>query len=213
MYQVILLSGKRYAGKDTFADCLFRSDPTKYVVVALADLVREEYIAKYKGPDRLTNQILKSNDNNALKEKHRPGLIALAENQKKQHGMDYWSKRLYETQIRNKHPGEGQTTERVYVISDWRFLEEYMFFANLPDVKVLTVRIEASMETRKKRGFVYDPVTDTSRSETNLDSFPFDHVVTNDDTVDTLMKKVLKIFLNQPIAQRSIHDKESKYSS
>lgn len=182
---IILLSGKRYSGKDTVGECLQKLYP-HCKIIALADLVRQEYIT--------TNQLnvkpetLKKNSQ--IKETHRPGLITLAESRKQQQGLDYWSKQLYLKHIKSAISG-------IFVVTDWRFIEEFAFFSEQPDIKVVTVRIEASMETRKSRGFVFNQQTDEGRSEINLDHFPFDVSIINDNVSKQALTQIVReTFMN-----------------
>lgn len=180
---VILLSGKRYAGKDTFAESLAQQFGTgRCKIIALADQVREEYIATLiEETVVITVDDLKRNSHHRLKELHRPGLIKLAEDRKREHGIDYWSRLLYEKHMNNN--GDGST---IFLVTDWRFIEEFAFFTSQKRVQVVTVRIDASLEARQARGFVYNQQTDTGRSETNLDLFPFDYRISNNDSKEHL---------------------------
>ena len=58
---------------------------------------------------------------------------------------------------------------------------------------VETVRINASYETREKRGWVYNEDIDESVGECGLDYFEFDHIIDNDGTIKDLQAKIRNI--------------------
>lgn len=175
---VILVSGKRYSGKDTAVEFIEGAKP-----LALADAVRMEYLAEHNDSgivyEDLTDRV--------RKEQHRSGIIALSEGRKKTHGKSYWVRKLYEDYIRN---GTG-----AFVISDWRFIEEYNYFMDIvdDDIVVVTLRINATLETRKNRGLVYNSNVDESIGETGLDDFEFDYVIENNETLDALKMQIERI--------------------
>lgn len=170
---VLLLSGRRGAGKDTAAELLLEHNFPGGVGerLALADAVRREYVALH--PEVTMEDLT----DRARKEAHRPGIIALAQGRRREHGTDYWCRQLpIATRL-----GEGEAPRgHVYVVSDWRFAEECAYFRGRGDLSVVTMRVEASQEAREARGIAYDPAIDESHGERGLDDFPFDHVVRND---------------------------------
>ena len=175
---VILVSGPRGAGKDTAAEVLVRElFPGVSERLALADAVRREYLALH--PD-LTMEDL---TDRMRKEMHRAGIIALSERQKREHGADYWSRRLFEGRdsrgAAERPHHHHHHHNHVYVVSDWRFAEEYEYLVS-HGFAVVALRVEASREAREARGVVYNPAVDESHGERGLEGFPFDHVVHND---------------------------------
>ena len=70
------------------------------------------------------------------------------------------------------------------IISDARRPGDVAFFQeNVPTV--ITVRVEASQETRKQRGWVFASGVDDAESECGLDAYgPWDVVLKNDDGFD-----------------------------
>ena len=166
---IILLNGPRGAGKDTVAGLLAeRYFPDCGERFALADAVRLKYMKLH--PDVTIEDLT----DRTRKEAHRPGIIALAEAKRHEHGVDYWAKKL---PIVTAEEGK---TGYAYIISDWRFFEEYQYFSNMEGAKVITVRVDASRRAREERGIVYAPDIDESEGETTLDNFRFDHFIVND---------------------------------
>ena len=72
----------------------------------------------------------------------------------------------------------------ILIISDARRPGDVAFFQdNVPTV--ITVRVEASQETRKQRGWVFASGVDDAESECGLDSYgPWDVVLKNEDEAD-----------------------------
>lgn len=171
---VILISGKRCSGKDTVADCIKESNG--YIKkVSFGTIMKMDYCKlKQINMDDLKDRM--------IKEKHRPYLIEFAESQKQKHGMDYWAKRCWSQYHKNND---------ILLISDWRFLEEYQFFQQLYHDgyihELKTIRVEASNESKLKRGWKPNPKVDGHRGEVELDSFAdFTYVIYNNGTEDEL---------------------------
>ena len=52
-------------------------------------------------------------------------------------GNDAWAKLLWKQEIAN-----NKTTCSVFIISDWRFIDEYRFYENVDSVKVCFVSMK-----------------------------------------------------------------------
>lgn len=177
---IVLVNGKRFAGKDTVANLI-----TDAKRLALADAVRNEYVQQCNGT--VTFEELVDRDR---KEKHRSAIIALSEGRKRTHGKTYWIRKLYKDHI-------ASASAVVFVISDWRFIDEYKFFFEEndddDDIIVLTLRVNATNETRKQRGWIYNAEIDESIGETGLDRFDFDYVIDNNGSIEELQSKIRSI--------------------
>ncbi|XP_072214757.1 phosphomevalonate kinase isoform X2 [Excalfactoria chinensis] len=69
----------------------------------------------------------------------------------------------------------------VWVVSDTRRLSDVEWFRDAYGAAVLTVRVMASEETRRKRSWVFVAGVDDAESECGLDQgVSFDWVITND---------------------------------
>ena len=195
MQTVVLISGKRYSGKDTAALGLKAQLLGSSKILALADMVRADYIKSLKNNDNISMDDLKHNDS-VLKEQHRIPIIKLAEEMKIKHGKNYWAKRLFDTHIRDDDSGT-----QVFIISDWRFIEEYNYFYSLIS-SVVTIRINATEDTRRQRGYIFNESIDKGPSETSLDTYnKFKIVIDNDGTTNELYEwlhilYVLPTFVN-----------------
>ena len=172
---VIMISGKRCSGKDTIADIFKKQHSANICKTSFGYVMKQDYCKTQQ--DLVPEQLL----DRTIKEKHRCNLIEFAESMKVKNGMDYWAKRCWETNKDNT----------IILISDWRFLEEYLFFKKLRDKnvinKLITIRINVSEEIKRKRGWIPNPKVDTHRGEIELDSFEdFDYVIRNDGNKNKL---------------------------
>lgn len=150
--KVIVLSGKRYAGKDALAAIIQQQYP-KWIITPIAQACKAEY-AENSGADldRLMND-------QAYKEIHRKGIIQVADDRRRE-DSEYW---IRLTLLRYQDcPG--------VIISDMRFMAEYEYIrTHYPTA--LFVRVVAEDETRVGRGWKYDPVIDDSPTETCFDKW------------------------------------------
>ena len=178
---IILISGKRYAGKDYWADKIQKlvNDST---ILHFSDMAKLE-LSDETGLDY--DRLINDRD---YKEKHRAQIINLAESRRKRDG-EYWAKKLSQYICQNKFQG--------VIISDFRFIEEYnyikkYFFAS----DISTIRLNICDEMRLDRGWEYNSEVDDSESETSLDNAKliWSFSVT-DSTFEDIIRKEVCSFL------------------
>lgn len=145
MPSVILVSGKKGSGKDTFYSQLKKSFGPHINRLAFADEVKRDL-----GLDPLG---MTWEEKNKLRDK----IIKHAEKMKKD-DPTYWCKRLFNDKTR-----EELKKFTVTFITDWRFIAEYEF------VKDLCEEEELNLYTLRILGGCDDG--DMDPSETELDSF------------------------------------------
>jgi len=185
---LLLLSGKRAAGKDFFMARLRalleaneRLERTggvelagvRLVCVALADGCKEGF-AEYDGLDA---QRLKSD--RAYKEEHRSAMTAWYHEQPE----DFFQRRV-RSQLQAAEAAPGEVL--VLVITDARRLTDMEFFVARNEVAdaVLPLRLSASDEARYRRGWVFDAEKDWDVTETELDAYPFAAELTFENSAD-----------------------------
>lgn len=168
---VVLIGGKRRAGKDTaarmFVDAMAEHDLTdgRWLVhkTNFADALKRRY-ARLNGVslDRLLND-------NKFKEQHRSGLIKMATVARSLDKGVFVNQLLEDLRL-------GTTPHHhLVVIADFRFPDELdslqRFFLRKPQaqLRLLTVRVECDRETRRSHGWKYDASIDNSDSECLLD--------------------------------------------
>ena len=155
--KIIILSGKQYSGKDTAAKILLQN-LTDFKRIGLGDAIKIEY-GEQKG---LTFEEIEKN-----KAQYRQDLINLG-NKRRSEDKDYWIKKVI------KMPGN-------IVVPDVRVKRELEFFKQ---ANAITIRVEASRETRALRGTL---VGETDVTETDLDDIKdWDFVIYNDSTYENL---------------------------
>ncbi|XP_072214756.1 phosphomevalonate kinase isoform X1 [Excalfactoria chinensis] len=161
---VLLLSGKRKSGKDFVAEEIQnRLGPDVCTVLRLSAPLKEQY-AQEHGLD--FQRLL---DASAYKERYRQDMIRWGE-EKRRADPGFFCRAAVQ--------GAAQP---VWVVSDTRRLSDVEWFRDAYGAAVLTVRVMASEETRRKRSWVFVAGVDDAESECGLDQgVSFDWVITND---------------------------------
>lgn len=161
---IIIFSGKQYAGKDTAAKIMLDKMPN-YRRCAMGDIIKLTYGAQ-KG---LTYDEIEKN-----KAKYRSDLIVLG-NWGREQDPDYWLKKI----INQK----GNI-----IVTDVRVPHEYEVLKN---AGAITIRVEATRETRAKRGQL---VGENDITEVGLDNEKnWDYIIDNNSTYEYLKSQVEKI--------------------
>lgn len=161
---IIIFSGKQYAGKDTAAKIMLDKMPN-YKRCAMGDIIKLTYGAQ-KG---LTYDEIEKN-----KAKYRSDLIVLG-NWGREQDPDYWLKKII------KQKGN-------IIVTDVRVPHEYEVFKN---AGAITIRVEATRETRAKRGQL---VGENDITEVGLDNEKnWDYIIDNNSTYEHLKSQVEKI--------------------
>ena len=162
--KIIILSGKQYSGKDTAAKILLQN-LTNFKRIGLGDAIKIEY-GEQKG---LTFEEIEQN-----KAQYRQDLINLG-NKRRSEDKDYWIKKVI------KMPGN-------IIVPDVRVKRELEFFK---EANAITIRVEASRETRAARGTL---VGETDVTEVDLDNIKdWDYVIHNDSTYENLQAETIKL--------------------
>ena len=162
--KIIILSGKQYSGKDTAAKILLQI-LINFKRIGLGDAIKIEY-GEQKG---LTFEEIEKN-----KAQYRQDLINLG-NKRRSEDKDYWIKKVI------KMPGN-------IIVPDVRVKRELEFFK---EANAITIRVEASRETRAARGTL---VGETDVTEVDLDNIKdWDYVIHNDSTYENLQAETIKL--------------------
>ena len=165
--KIIIFSGKQFSGKDTAAKILLEAMP-EYRRCAMGDIIKLTY-GKEKG---LTYEEIEKN-----KPIYRQDLINLG-NWGRAQNPDYWLNKIVEQ--------EGNI-----VVTDVRVEHEYEVFKT---AGAISIRVEASRETRSKRG---ELVGETDITEVGLDHITdWDFIIDNNSDYENLKIQVNKIIKN-----------------
>jgi phosphomevalonate kinase len=159
--KIVIFSGKQYSGKDTVAKVMLAQMPD-FRRCAIGDIIKLEY-GREKG---LTYEEIERN-----KPLYRADLIALG-NRGRAQDPDYWLKKIID------EPGN-------IVVTDVRVPHEYEVFKN---AGAASIRVEASRETRAKRGQL---VGEDDITETGLDNVTdWDFIIENDSDYESLVRTI-----------------------
>lgn len=162
--KIIIFSGKQYSGKDTAAKIMLEA-MKDYRRCAMGDIIKITY-GKEKN---LSYEEIEKN-----KPLYRQDLINLG-NWGRAKDPDYWLKKILEQ--------EGNI-----IVTDVRVPHEYEVFKN---AGAITIRVEATRETRRKRGTL---IGENDITETGLDNIKdWDFIIDNNGDYEALKNNVEKI--------------------
>lgn len=162
--KIIIFSGKQYSGKDTAAKIMLTKMPD-FRRCAMGDIIKLTYGAA-KG---LTYEEIEKN-----KPLYRQDLIDLG-NWGRAQDPDYWLNKIIEQ--------EGNI-----IVTDVRVPHEYEIFKS---AGAITIRVEATRETRKSRG---ELIGENDITETGLDHITdWNYIIDNNSDYKTLENQVNKI--------------------
>ena len=167
---VFIFSGKRKSGKDFVAEKLReRFDYDRCAIIRLSGPLKDEY-AKQNGLD--FHRLL---DSSNYKELYREDMIKWGE-EKRNVDPSYFCRLAVQMTVTGF---SGKNWPHMWIISDARRKTDLKYFKeNFKNV--VSVRINASEETRKSRGWEFTPGVDDSESECGLDQEEFDVIIQND---------------------------------
>ncbi len=164
--KIIIFSGKQYSGKDTAAKIMLEAMPD-FRRCAMGDIIKLTYGEQHN----LTYEEIEKN-----KPKYRAGLISLG-NWGREQDADYWLKKIIEQ--------DGNI-----IVTDVRVPHEYEIFKKAGAV---TIRMEASRETRLQRG---ELVGENDITEIGLDNISdWDYIIDNNGNYNNLEKQIKNIIL------------------
>lgn len=162
--KIIIFSGKQYSGKDTVAKIML-AEMKDYKRCAMGDIIKLTY-GEQQG---LTYEEIEKN-----KPLYRQDLINLG-NWGRAQDPDYWLKKIVEQ--------DGNI-----MVTDVRVPHEYEVFKN---AGAITIRVEASRDTRASRG---ELVGENDITEIGLDNIKdWDYIIENNSDYETLKEKVFAI--------------------
>lgn len=162
--KIIIFSGKQYSGKDTVAKIMLEAMPD-YKRCAMGDIIKLTY-GEQKG---LSYDEIEKN-----KAIYRQDLINLG-NWGRSQDPDYWLKKIIEQ--------EGNI-----MVTDVRVQHEYDVFKK---AGAITIRVEASRDTRKERGKL---IGEDDVTEIGLDHVKdWDYVIDNNSDYEILKNKVNRV--------------------
>lgn len=165
--KIIIFSGKQYSGKDTAAKIML-DVLTDFRRCAMGDVIK---VAYSENAGIAFEEIEKN------KSKYRADLILLGNWGREQH-PDYWLHKIIEQ--------EGNI-----IVTDVRIPHEYELFKS---EGAITIRVEASRETRLSRGNL---VGENDITEIGLDNVnDWDFVINNNSSYENLKQQVYHIIQN-----------------
>lgn len=169
---IILVSGKRYAGKDYVCDqaLAYLKESYNCIKISHSDINKQLYCEKF-GAD--LKRMLR---NREYKESHRNNLIKFAQNLQQSNPL-ILSEFVFE-KIQNM---TSSNVDIVFISDFRRKTEQLVFEQRFGQKNVITLRINASDNVRAARGWRYDHIKDTRYTECELDDKMDWNLVFNND--------------------------------
>ncbi|XP_069796714.1 phosphomevalonate kinase isoform X2 [Narcine bancroftii] len=187
---LLLFSGKRKSGKDFLTDTVRSRSGGLGVencaILRLSAPIKEQF-AKEHGLD--LEQLLGSS---GYKERYRAEMIRWGE-EKRAHDPGYFCRLIVK-----------DVTVPVWLISDARRLTDVEWFRTHFAAVTQTVRVKASQETRRQRGWTFTLGVDDAESECGLDEgVHWDWILSNDGDPQELDRQLQPLldFIRNQIAQ------------
>ncbi|XP_075704554.1 phosphomevalonate kinase-like [Rhinoderma darwinii] len=174
---ILMFSGKRKSGKDYITERLRDSlGEDTCAILRLSGPLKQQF-ARERGLD--FERLLDASD---YKEMYRADMICWGE-EKRSLDPGFFCRLIVEGVM-----------QPVWIISDSRRRSDVdWFLAAFGDV-TQTVRVVASQETRRCRGWIYTPEVDDAESECGLDTgVAFDWIITNDKDEVSLDEQLHKL--------------------
>jgi phosphomevalonate kinase len=112
---LIFLLGFKRVGKNTVADILNEISFNQFHSIGFADALKKEYWAQ------LGMEWDKENEDDDLKEQHRPKIIQYGEGKKQEKGMHYWLERALDDVLFD------QDDKKSIIVTDCRRVEEVLW--------------------------------------------------------------------------------------
>ena len=182
---VFIFSGKRKSGKDFVAKKLrdsFGCD--RCAIVRLSGPLKHDY-ARQNGLD--FHRLL---DSSNYKELYREDMIKWGE-EKRNVDPSYFCRLAVKMTI-SGFSDKNCSGGHVWIISDARRTTDLKYFKE-GYKNVVSVRINASEETRKSRGWEFTPGVDDAESECGLDQEEFDVIIQNDGDEQQLNSDIVRL--------------------
>ncbi|KAM5129081.1 phosphomevalonate kinase [Mantella aurantiaca] len=174
---VLLFSGKRKSGKDFITERLRESlGGDTCAILRLSGPLKKQF-AEERGLD--FQRLLDASD---YKENYRSAMITWGE-EKRNCDPAFFCRLIVEG-----------VTQPVWIISDARRRSDIDWFRSSYGAATQTVRVEASEETRRSRGWEYTPEVDDAESECGLDAgVTFDWIIANDGDQSALGEELHRL--------------------
>lgn len=186
--KLIVISGKRYSGKDTVAKIIreyyITEHNIEYTIVSFGDSCKRETAERYGlSYERLCEDI-------EYKEQHRYLLTRTYHEDMNRYGDQIWVERLFNRLDKN-------IENNSYIISDLRRGYELDYINANYGQGCKIIRVVAPDKIKSQCGFEYDESKDKDITETDLDNVELCNIISNDEFgIDNLRQKVITLLKN-----------------
>nr|QFU80954.1 MevPK [Eotetranychus kankitus] len=181
---IIILSGKRKTGKDFVTELIEKRYQHKLAVIHISKPIKQKYSELHGAA---FDELMKASK---YKEQFRLDMVKWSENEKSTRNDEaYFLKLAIDMEKADQHA--------IWLIADARRPADLAYFDDqqFSESKVIKIRIQATEETRKSRGWIFTENIDDATTECGLDCYTnWDYIFDNDGTSDQLIEKLGVIF-------------------
>ena len=190
--QIIVLSGKRFCGKDYVGEIMANEFKKLYNVDAIYAQPSTEIKKQFAKLRQLDFEKLQ-NDRN-YKEIYRDKMTEFSKEQMEKHGDNYYNRLFVQNVFANT------IVPTIYIVPS-RFMFEIELY-KLLNIPMTLIRINTKDSVKKNRGWIYDASIDMDISEIALDGYrKWDYIFdNNEDGYKSILKFIhsLDIIVYQP---------------
>lgn len=157
---IVMLSGKRFSGKDfmkVYITQVFNDHQIKHKFIALADECKRLFALTF-GHD-FSRLLIDREYKEGLRQEMTKFYTEKVNNDK-----DYFKKEVFKQII-------SDTEKCIYIVTDLRHSDELEFFNAEKSFDIITLRISATDESKKSRGWIYNETVDKNITEVSLDDY------------------------------------------
>ncbi|KAF7692802.1 phosphomevalonate kinase [Silurus meridionalis] len=187
---ILLFSGKRKSGKDYVTDLIQkRLSPKLCCILRLSAPLKEQYAQEHMLD---YEQLLGAGH---YKEQHRAEMISWGERRRQ------WDPGFFCRMV------VCGVTQPVWIVSDCRRMSDLQWFRSEYPQQCVSVRVEASEQTRAQRGWIFTAGVDDAESECGLDQgVDFDWVIRNDGLLEAELERLLSLANEKTLEQPRTQD-------
>ncbi|CAL4122726.1 unnamed protein product, partial [Meganyctiphanes norvegica] len=176
---ILLFSGKRKSGKDYITDLLHNRlrNSGQCVTIRISGPIKKQYAADHNLD---YEKLLTASD---YKEQHRLPMITWSEAKRAQ-DAGYFIRAAIEMYNGESYP--------IWIVSDMRRRSDLKWFKDNFNKAVYTIRITATEQARRQRGWIFTHGVDDAASECDLDNVTdWDQTVDNSTSGDEAINQFL----------------------
>lgn len=193
---IVLVSGKRYSGKDLLCDTAITHLTNSYQLNCLklshSDIVKQRYCAENRA------DLARMLADRSYKEGYRNDLIQFAQEAQQRNPL------ILSEWVLDKIAMQPTKPDLVFIADFRRKMEEGFFVQQFGAEQLVTIRVNSTNENREKRGWRYDSVKDQRYTECELDDKEDWHLLFHNDGTKADVERWVQTELSAYLQKKGI---------